>query len=108
MIQIVPLDSTPNQSFNITLAVDGRNLPLTLGFSFNETAGYWVMKITDPTTSTVLLDSIPLLSGGNILGQYAYLGIGAATLVNATGIEMDSPGIDNLGSDFFLLWGDTP
>lgn len=111
MFQIVPLTSSPNQTIQVSLSVDGSVLPLFLYFNFNETAGYWVMQVSDANRN-VLLTNIPLLCGvfpaANILGQYAYLGIGSAYVLNASGIAEDSPDDSSLGTDFVLVWGDTP
>jgi len=111
MAQIVPLTSDPNQIINTTLSIDGANKNVQLGLKYNEMAGYWVLSITDPSTQELLLDSLPLITGeypaGNLLGQYAYLGLGAATLVNAGNVDMDYPDDTNLGTDFQLIWGDT-
>jgi hypothetical protein len=108
MAYIVPLSSAPNQSFNITMTIDGAPLTLQLAFRFSEMAGYWVMTVFD-RLANLLLDSIPLLTGANVLGQYAYLNIGSAFVINASGITtMDYPIASNLGVDFLLLWDDTP
>jgi hypothetical protein len=105
--QVIPLTSDPVQSLQTTVSVDGENITLQLDVNFNDSVGYWIMKITDPTTNTVLLDSIPLVLCGNILGQYAYLGIGSAYLVNVSNTSTDYPTIDNLSTDFQLVWGDS-
>jgi hypothetical protein len=109
--QIVPVTSFPNQTLQPTLNVDGKTLVLNLALSFNEAGAYWVMQIKD-SAGTLILDSIPLLVGQppatNILGQFAYLGIGSAYVVNVTGVAMDSPDDTNLGTDFLLIWSDSP
>ena len=111
MNQIIPLTSTPNQTVNVTVSVNGQNSPLQIGLRFNEYAGYWVMSITNRNTQTMLIDSLPLISGdypaGNLLGQYDYLGIGSAAIINAGNAPMDYPDSTNLGTDFLLVWGDT-
>lgn len=107
-MQIIPLTSEPNQSFQATVTVDGLNRALQFNIRFSEVAGYWIMKITDPATATILLDSIPMLAGLNILEQYAYLGIGSAYIINASGSSDDYPTENNLGTDFVLGWDDTP
>ena len=110
--QIVPLTSDPNQTFQIALTVDGRKLTLKIHLRYNEMAGYWVMSIANPSTGILYIDSLPLVSGDypahNLLGQYAYLGIGSAYLYNAGNVAADRPDDTNLGTDWLLLWGDTP
>jgi len=94
------------------LNVDGKPLPLGFTFKFNEVSGYWVMGIFD-RAGVPLLAAIPLLTGDdpacNVLKQYAYLGVGAAFVINVSGtLVRDYPGQNNLGTDFILIWGDTP
>ena len=61
---------------------------------------------------TLLLDSLPMLTGvypaANMLAQYVYLAIGSAYLLNVGNSDTDYPGANDLGSNFVLLWGDTP
>lgn len=108
--QLIPLDNSPNQTFQVTVAVDGKNVTFNVTLSYSEPAGYWVMNIKD-AQGIDILDSIPLLTGewpaANILGQYGYLGIGSAYIINASNTPIDYPGKPNLGSDFLLLWSDT-
>ena len=109
---LVPLDNSPNQSFETSLFVDGKSLRVALSFRYNEMAAYWVMKIADVEADRVLLDSIPLVTGqypaANLLAQYAYLRIGSAYVIPVGGPELDFPSDTNLGTSFFLVWGDTP
>lgn len=108
--QIIPLTSSPNQTVRVDLSVDGSTLTLTLKIFYNEISSYWCMSILD-TNGNLLLDSVPMLSGvwpaSNILGQYGYLQIGSAYLINVSGVSEDNPTASNLGSDWQLLWSDT-
>ncbi len=109
--QFVPLTNSPNQSFLTTLEVDGNPLTLQLAIRYSEIAGYWLMSVSNASGS-LLVDSVPLITGyypaANLLGQQAYLAIGSAFLINASGVSQDYPDWSNLGSDFVLLWDDTP
>ncbi len=109
--QIVPLTSDPGQTFTVSLSIDAHIVTLQLAVAYSEMAGYWVLTIND-RAGNLLLDSIPLVAGAypaaNILGQYAYLAIGSAFVINASGTSDDSPDATSLGSDFVLLWDDTP
>jgi hypothetical protein len=109
--QVIPLTSSPNQSFAATLQVDGKPLTLNFAIKWSEMAGYWVMSIFDSALD-LLLDSIPLITGwypgANILGQYGYLGIGSAYVVNNGTSASDYPGKNDLGTNFSLVWADTP
>lgn len=110
--KIIPLDNSPDQSFLTTVSVDGNNLKLKLRLRFNTTSNYWVMSITDPKTGNLLIDNIPLLTGGypaaDLLGQYKYLGLGSAMIINAGNSSLDSPDENSFANgDFLLAWGDT-
>lgn len=109
--QIIPLTTAPNQSFQVKLSIDGKTLTLQLTLSFNPMANYWVMNIADQAGNP-LVSSVPLLTGvwpgANILSSYAYLLIGSAFMLNVSGVAQDHPDQTNLGSDFQLLWDDTP
>ncbi len=110
--QIIPITpNSGNQTLQVTLSVDGGVLKLQLTLAYNAMAGYWVMTIAD-NSGNLILDSIPLVTGAypaaNVLEQFAYLAIGSAFIINASGVAQDHPDSTNLGSDFLLLWDDTP
>ena len=112
MSQIVPLTNAPNQSFILELTVDGKPLSMRAALNFNEMAGYWVLNLSN-LSGQLVLASLPLVTGvwpaSNILAQYAYLGIGSAYIVNAAHIAADDyPNASELGTDFVLIWDDTP
>lgn len=108
--QVIPLTSSPNQSFTCQLQVDGASLTLGFDISWSYMAGYWVMTIYD-AQGNLLLDSMPMITGSypaaNLLAQYGYLEIGSAFILNLGEPGADYPGINNLGSNFVLLWDDT-
>ena len=110
--QIIPLTTSPNQTIQVTLNINGENKTLELRIRYNEIARYWTMGIIEPSTGEYILDSIPLITGdypsANILAQYAYLSIGAAYVMNVSNSEMDWPDKTNLGTDFVLVWTDNP
>ncbi|CQR71687.1 hypothetical protein SOV_04830 [Sporomusa ovata DSM 2662] len=110
--QRIPLTTDPNQTFQCTLAIDGQNKTLSFFLAYNEIATCWTMNITDPATGTMLLASIPLVPGdypaANILEQYAYLGIGSAYVLSTGNAATEYPDADNLGSEWVLIWSDTP
>jgi hypothetical protein len=109
--QIVPLTNQPNQGLVVALAIDAGTTTLQLDISYSEIAQYWLMAISD-RNGNLLVDSIPMLTGyypaANLLCQFVYLGIGSAYILNASGVAMDYPNSTNLGTDFLLLWDDTP
>lgn len=108
---VVPIASGTNQTVTCTLPVDSGNITLNFSFTWNDPGGYWWMSITD-SSNNLLLDAVPVITGqypaANILRQYAYLGIGSAYLVPTSSNLPDNPNFTELGSDFVLVWGDTP
>jgi len=109
--QVIPLTSEPNQTLQVTVNIDDENRTFKLTLRWNAGAEYWVMTIIDASTSETILDSLPLVTGdypaGNLLGQYGYLNIGSIYLINESNVDTDRPGVDDLGSDWILVWGDT-
>jgi hypothetical protein len=87
-VQNIPLDNSPNQVWNVTVLVDDVPVTLSIVLRYNELAEYWVATVRD-INGNVLLDSLPFVTGDgisqNLLGQFAYLGIGSATIFNASG-----------------------
>lgn len=108
----VPLTTSPNQSFMISLPINNKNIKLLLDLSYKEACQYWSMTIKDPQTKKEILSNIPLITGGlnaksaNILQQYQYLELGSAFVVKTTDINLDYPDDKTLGSEFVLVWGD--
>lgn len=107
--QVIPLTVAPNQSFVCQLTVDAE--PLTLGFTLNYTdmSGYWQMAVYD-SVGNLIVANVPLITGwypdANLLGQYGYMRIGSAYLLNTGNASTDYPDASNLGQ-FSLLWSDT-
>lgn len=57
----------------------------------------WVLDIAD-TNDVPIVTGIPMITGEDLLGQYAYLGIGGQLIVQ-TDSDVDAvPTYDNLGS----------
>jgi hypothetical protein len=106
-LYIVPLTTSPNQTFTSTIPIDGKKIKFNFFLRFNTEAGYWVLDISD-SSNTNLLASINLVCGLNLLEQYSYLNIGSAYIVKVDdSLSDDSPTENNLGTDFVLVWGDT-
>lgn len=109
--QVIPLTSSPNQIFQVTLNVNGSILKLSLSISYNQFGQYWIMQVSD-TSGNILLVDVPLLTGvwpaANILKQYQYMQIGSAYVLNVSNgtTALDYPGASDLGTDFILVWDD--
>ena len=93
------------------MSVDGNSIRLSFYVRFSEVAGYWLIDIGNATTGLPLVASVPLIPGNypsaNILGQYSYLAIGSAYVVNITNTDEEWPSETTLGTDWQLWWSDT-
>lgn len=76
-----------------------------LVFSWNRVSGCWVMDVLD-VNDVPILRGVPLVTGADLLGQYAYLDIGGGGhMVTLTVGDLDAPPTYvNLGSDGRLYW----
>jgi hypothetical protein len=107
--QIVPLTTSPLQTFEIPLSVGTQTVRLNLTIRYNEMAGYWAMDVANQF-GIAMLTSVPLITGtwpaANILGQFQYLNIGSAFVINVGNNPNDYPDQTSLGNDFILIWSD--
>lgn len=104
---IVPLTTSPNQTFTCTIPVDNKSINFKFFLRYNTQAEYWIMELYD-TKNNAIIVSVPLICGLNLLGQYSYLRIGSAYIykVDST-LASDKPDDTNLGTAFLLCWSDT-
>jgi hypothetical protein len=104
--QIIPLDNSPNQTWQASVQINGVVVTFLVVLSYNEIAEYWVMKIYD-SSQNLILSNVPLVTGLNLLRQFQYLQIGSLFLVNVTGTTLlNYPDNTDLGTDFKLVWSD--
>lgn len=105
-LQQILIDNTPNQKTTVSIEVNGSQLNLQLFLRYNTMAGYWVVDITNLDTNELLIASMPVLSGYNLLEQYTYHEIGKCAIVNiGSGVAADLND-QNLGTDFVWVWDD--
>ena len=89
----VPLSGSP-ETFGILLA--GISYRLTVQWRDADMGG-WFLDIADGQGNPIL-EGIPLVTGTDLLGQYAYLGIGGSLYVQSSPDPGAVPGFDDLGS----------
>jgi len=89
------------------------NVSFKLDLRWNKTANYWVLTITDSAEGTIIIDSLPLVTGVsesetlNLLRGYAYLRIGVLYLAAIVAVPSSNfPNETNLETEFELAWGD--
>lgn len=105
----IPVTNDFNQSFTTILPMSTGNIELGFFFAWNRIAGYWMMDVTDES-GIKLITALPVLYAvgkyANLLEQFGYMGIGGLFVVPTSSDTNDSPGIDDWGTDFQLLWAD--
>lgn len=94
----VPL-SPKAQSFAISLL----GVTYNLTFTWNAPSQAWLVSIAD-VNNVPLVDSIPLVTGADLLAQYGYLGIGGKLIVQTDNDPAAVPTYANLGSTGHLFF----
>lgn len=87
----IPLLNTPQQ---ITVTLAGAIYTLTVKWC--SAAACWILDIGDANNVPVL-QGVPLVTGADLLEQYAYLGIGGQLIVQSSPDPNAVPTFDNLG-----------
>lgn len=101
MSQVYEIPLQPNaQTFQISLG--GTVYGLTLHWC--DPSNAWTLDVADNSGSP-LVQGLPLITGADLLAQYAYLGIGGKLLVQSDFDVSAVPGYTALGSTghLFLL-----
>jgi len=95
----IPLTNVP-QRFDIELA--GRSLLFVN--KWNPEMQCWLLDISDGETEEPILTSLPLVSGADILEQFAHVGIPGKLAVYTEGDELSPPNELNLGIESKLYY----
>lgn len=89
------------QQQTFTIALVGIDYVLTVKWNLQNAS--WVLDIAD-ANSNALLTGIPLVTGADLLEQFAYVGIGGQLRVQ-TDNDVDAvPTVDNLGTTSHLYF----
>lgn len=106
----IPLTNSPNQTFNITVPVNGENKDFTINLNYSEIADYWTIDISDTLTEQMIICGIPLLESyndfANLLIQQGYLEIGSIFIVAMQETKSCRPDDKDIGQKYLLVWGD--
>lgn len=94
----VPTSPRP-QSFS-TVFPNGVTYQIRLIYQFNADH-CWIMDISDVSGNPIVC-GIPLVTGCDLLEQYAYLGLGCSLYVTTDGDQMTPPRFYNLGTSSHL------
>ena len=95
----IPLSATP-QTFSILLA--GVSYQLTVRYA-DAPMGGWLLDIADQNGDNILC-AAPLVTGHDLLQQYAYLGIGGQWIVQTDADPDAVPTLTNLGVESHLYF----
>lgn len=96
----VPLSPKP-QNFTIALGVTTYQMRVWWN---NATNGGWTLDIAD-ASGVPIVQGIPLVTGANLLRQYAYLGLNQGILSVQTDFDIDAvPTFTNLGQTSHLYF----
>lgn len=95
----IPLLNVP-QTFAIGL--NGKSY--TIVCRYNTEMQSWLISMADGDTEENLFDSMPLVTGVNLLAQYAHLGIPGSLIVYTDGDEFAPPTESNLGVECNLYY----
>lgn len=95
----IPLTPDP-QTFTVTLS--GVIYRLTVQYRDAGGTG-WILDVAD-ASGNPLVNGIPLVTGVDLLGQYAYLGFGGRLWVQGAASPDDVPMFDDLGIGSHVFW----
>ena len=96
----VPLVPSTPQSLAIALA----GVTYTLVVRWNTVVSYWVLDVYDSTGSTAILTGVPLVTGADLLAQYAYLEFGGQLVCQTDYDLLAPPTWTNLGTQGHLYF----
>lgn len=99
----IPLSPTP-QRFSITLT--GVEYNLTVKWNAAPDAG-WAVDIAD-AFGAAIVSGVPLVTGADLLAQYAYLNFGGQLVVQTDHDTDAVPTFENLGETSHLFFLVTP
>jgi hypothetical protein len=90
-----------------TLAITLGGVAYNLSVYWNVPNASWMVDLLD-ANSNPILQGIPLVTGADLLGQFAYLGIGGELQVQTTNDTFAVPTYANLGTEGNLYFVTSP
>jgi predicted Zn-dependent protease with MMP-like domain len=106
-LQKLELTNDYNQRTSVSVEVNGELIDLEMFLEYNRMAGYWVVSIKDVKKDEIVISSMPLVLGINLLGQYGYLELGSSGILNTdSNISPDDLNDTNFGTTFWWCWDD--
>lgn len=96
----IPLQATP-QTLSVSLNGATYNLTVLWRAPLGEGDTGWVLDIAD-SGGKPIIQGIPLVTGADLMAQYAYLGLGFSLYVQSDFDPTAAPTYDNLGQTAHL------
>ena len=96
----IPIQAGTPQTLSITLG--GTEYQLSFNYR-NCVQGGWTVDISDAFGNEILF-GVPLVTGCDLLAQYAYLNFGGGLFVQTTNDPDAVPTFENLGDGAVLYW----
>jgi hypothetical protein len=94
----IPLSATPQ-----TLSVSLVGVTYNLTVRWNDISRAWVIDLYDQNNS-LLIGSIPMVTGEDLLAPYGYLNIGGQLIVQTDTDTLAVPTFENLGATSHLYF----
>lgn len=112
VLSVLPVNSDPNQTFECSLPIDDKNRRFRFFFEWNPIGEYWQFDLYDLNQGGKQLLNKQVVCSidypyNNILKTYTYKELGSLYVISLLPSK-DRPGYNNLGTDYVLVWGDTP
>jgi hypothetical protein len=95
----IPLASVPQQ---LKINMAGVDYIITIYWCWP--AQTWMMDLAIANSGVYLIRGNPLVTGADLLGQFQYLGIGGALVVQTDNAPFFAPTFDNLGQTAHLYF----
>lgn len=89
------------QAQKLTVSLAG--VIYNLRLYFNPPSNVWLLDIADQNNNP-LLSGVPLVTSGDLLEQYGYLGIGGKLVCQTDNAQVVPPTYNNLGSSGHLFF----
>jgi hypothetical protein len=100
----IPLIAAPQQ---LIISLGGTQYTLTVKWNPDPNANCWVIDIGD-ANNNLIIGGIAMVTGCDLLGQFAYLNFGGKLIASTTYDTASPPTFTNLGDGAYLYFVTTP
>lgn len=99
----IPLTANENQRLQVTL----NGATYTMVARWNGVSKCWILDIYDAAGTAPILRGVPLITGADLLAQYAYLELGGMLIALTIAVghpPEEVPTFENMGIDGYLYY----